>query len=60
MEASWLDVKAKLGVIFCGLAQEVDGFDRDFDPEIRVADPYFGDFLNFFKNNILVKWKRVG
>jgi hypothetical protein len=48
MEASWLDVKAKLGVIFYGLAQEVDGFERDFDPEIRVADPRFGDFFEFF------------
>jgi arginyl-tRNA synthetase len=56
MEASWLDVKAKLGSVFYALSQEIEGFDPSFDPEIRVADPRFGDFqvngiLGFAKKN---------
>jgi arginyl-tRNA synthetase len=46
----------KLRAIFYGLSQQVAGFDKDFEPEIRVADPRFGDFqvngiLGFAKKN---------
>jgi arginyl-tRNA synthetase len=56
MEEDWFDVKSKLGAIFYALSQEVDAFDGDFDPEIRMADPRFGDFqvngvLGFAKRN---------
>ncbi|MDR1367059.1 MAG: arginine--tRNA ligase [Puniceicoccales bacterium] len=56
METNWLDVKSKLGTIFYALSQKIDGFDKDFNPEIRVADPRFGDFqvngvLGFAKKN---------
>jgi arginyl-tRNA synthetase len=56
METDWLDVKSKLGAIFYGLSQEIDGFGENFDPEVRMADPRFGDFqvngiLGFAKKN---------
>jgi arginyl-tRNA synthetase len=56
MEASWLDVKTKMGSVFYELSQKIEGFDESFDPEIRVADPRFGDFqvngvLGFAKKN---------
>ncbi|MDR2200780.1 MAG: arginine--tRNA ligase [Puniceicoccales bacterium] len=44
LEASWLDIKAKLTTIFYTLSQSIDGFSDDFDPEVRVADSRFGDF----------------
>ncbi|MDR2812408.1 MAG: arginine--tRNA ligase [Puniceicoccales bacterium] len=44
METDWLDVKSKLGTIFYALSQKIDGWDENFDPEVRVADPRFGDF----------------
>ncbi|MDR1906685.1 MAG: arginine--tRNA ligase [Puniceicoccales bacterium] len=56
MERDWLDVKSRLNAIFYALSQEVEGFDENFGPEIRIADPRFGDFqvngvLNFAKKN---------
>ncbi|MDR0417853.1 MAG: arginine--tRNA ligase [Puniceicoccales bacterium] len=56
MEANWLDVKSKLGTVFYALSQTIDEFDKDFTPEVRVADPRFGDFqvngvLGFAKKN---------
>jgi arginyl-tRNA synthetase len=54
MEEDWFDVKSKLGTVFYTLSRDV--FDGDFDPEIRMADPRFGDFqvngvLSFAKEN---------
>ncbi|MDR3317666.1 MAG: arginine--tRNA ligase [Puniceicoccales bacterium] len=56
MESDWLDLKSKLNTIFYTLAQTIDEFDISFKPEIRVADPRFGDFqvngvLGFAKKN---------
>jgi arginyl-tRNA synthetase len=56
MEADWFNIKSKLGAIFYGLSQEIGEFGEDFDPEVRVADPRFGDFqvngiLGFAKKN---------
>ncbi|MDR0740837.1 MAG: arginine--tRNA ligase [Puniceicoccales bacterium] len=56
METDWFDVKSKLGTIFYELSQEIDGFTKDFEAEVRIADPRFGDFqvngiLGFAKKN---------
>jgi hypothetical protein len=49
-------VKSKLNAIFYALSQNIGEFGVDFDLEIRVADPRFGDFqvngvLGFAKKN---------
>jgi hypothetical protein len=44
METDWFDVKSKLDAIFYELSQEIDGFSKDFEAEVRIADPRFGDF----------------
>ncbi|MDR1303367.1 MAG: arginine--tRNA ligase [Puniceicoccales bacterium] len=56
MEADWIDVKKKLGEIFYEISQNMGEFDADFNPEVRVAEPHFGDFqvngvLSFAKKN---------
>jgi arginyl-tRNA synthetase len=56
MEADWADVKKKLGEIFYEISQNTDEFGADFNPEVRVAEPHFGDFqvngvLSFAKKN---------
>ncbi|MDR1434841.1 MAG: arginine--tRNA ligase [Puniceicoccales bacterium] len=56
MNSDWLDLKSKLNAIFYALSQNINVFDTSFDPEIRVADPRFGDFqvngvLDFSKKN---------
>lgn len=44
MESDWLDVRAKLANLFLKAALRTGVFDKNFDPEIRIAEPRFGDF----------------
>ena len=56
MRSDWFNIKTQLSKIFKNIASNIDDFDSSFDPEVRVADPRFGDFqvngvLGFAKRN---------
>ena len=56
MDQKWLDIRKNLRDLIYASSQKTEGFNKDFEPEVRVADPRFGDFqangvLGFAKKN---------
>lgn len=56
MDHHWLDIRKHLSDLIYAASQKTEGFNKDFEPEVRIADPRFGDFqangvLGFAKKN---------
>ncbi|NBB80871.1 MAG: arginine--tRNA ligase, partial [Verrucomicrobia bacterium] len=52
----WFNPSLSIQQVLCEVAARTDGFDATFDPEVRPADPKFGDYqangvLGFAKKN---------